>query len=235
MSCSKTTVRAAALLALVGATGLSACAYNADPGATLRAQQLLPTEQYGIKVTSHPQQIALGLHASGLTATQEAALGQFVSEWRSDGGGAVTLRTPTDGPDPQVARRMQDQAAAYLVKLGVPMERLVVTGYASQRAPGAPLLASYDHFEATGPNCSGGWSSLGPSNANTPYGHFGCAVTANIAVQVANPRDFLAPAVETPADDGRREVVLDKYRQGQVTSTAKDTQANGTVSDAAKQ
>jgi pilus assembly protein CpaD len=235
MSCSKTAARGAALLALVGAAGLSACAYDPNPARTLHAQELVPTEQYGIKVTSHPQQIALGLHAGGLSATQEAALGQFVSEWRSDGGGAVTLRAPTDGPDPRAARRMQDEAVAYLVKLGVPAERLVVAGYASQRAPGAPLLASYDHFEAIGPNCSGGWGSLGPTNANTPYDHFGCAVTANIAAQVANPRDFLAPAVETPADNGRRQVVMDKYRQGQVTSSSKDTQANGTVSDAAKQ
>ena len=37
---------------------------------------------------------------------------------------------------------------------------------------------------------------------------------------------------ETPADAQRRGTVLDKYRQGQLTSSARDDQATGTVSKA---
>ena len=62
------------------------------------------------------------------------------------------------------------------------------------------------------------------------FDHFGCATTANIAAQVANARDFLAPAVETPADNARRQVVMGKYRLGIPTSSAKDDQADGKVS-----
>ena len=36
----------------------------------------------------------------------------------------------------------------------------------------------------------------------------------------------------TPADGLRRATVLDKYRQGQVTSSERDKQAAGTVSNA---
>jgi pilus assembly protein CpaD len=57
-------------------------------------------------------------------------------------------------------------------------------------------------------------------------------VTANLAAQVANPEDLLGPRDETPIDSGRRATVLDKYRKGEVTSSAKDEQSNGVVSKA---
>ena len=231
MSCSNMNARAASLAAiLIAAAGLQACASDPHAADAAKAKVLLPTEQFAVQVTNHPEQIALGLHSAGLSATQQAALGQFVSEWRDDGGGLVTVRAPTDGADSAAAARMQGEAVAYLVKLGVPRERLAVTGYVSNRAPGAPLLASYEKFEAQGPNCSGGWGNLTSTGSNKVYDHFGCAVTANIAAQIANPRDLLAPAAITPADNSRRAVVLGKYRQGQLTSSAKDDQADGKVS-----
>ena len=210
---------------LILAAALAGCA-SAPTGPVA----LTPTEQYRIQVSSHPEQIALGLHREGLSTAQKAALGQFVSQWREDGGGVVTLRTPVDGGDPGTASRMNLQVRAYLVGLGVPAERLQVVGYSTNRAPGAPLLASYDRFEAIGPNCSGGWSDLTSTGQNRVFDHFGCATTANIAAQVANARDFLAPAVETPADNARRQVVMGKYRLGIPTSSAKDDQADGKVS-----
>jgi pilus assembly protein CpaD len=57
-------------------------------------------------------------------------------------------------------------------------------------------------------------------------------VTANIAAQVANPEDLLGPRPETPIDSGRRATVLDKYRKGEVTASAKDEQSNGIISKA---
>jgi pilus assembly protein CpaD len=231
MSCSRTMGRAALLTLALGASlALQACAGDPHASEMARNRQLLPTEQYGITVTTEPEQIALGLHPSGLSATQEAALGQFVSRWRANGGGRVSLRAPVGG-DAALSRRMEDAAGEYMVKLGVPREQLAILGYAPQVPGPAPLLVSYDRFEAQGPNCSGGWNNLTSTFSNRSSNHFGCAVTANIAAQVANPRDFLAPAVETPADNSRRAVVLGKYRAGQLTSSAKDDQANGKVSE----
>ena len=227
MSCSKAMIRGPALAAvLAAAAALAGCAADTNP----QTLSLTPTEHYGVSVTSHPEQIALGLHPAGLSVTQKAALGEFVSRWRDNGGGTVSLRAPFDSAEPGLARRMQNEASAYLVQLGVPGERVQVGGYVSHRAPGAPLLASYDRFEAQGPNCSGGWSDLTSTGHNSTFGHFGCAVTANFAAQLANPRDLVEPAVVTPADNTRRAVVLGKYRKGEVTSSARDDQASGVVS-----
>ncbi len=219
-------MRAGLAVALLTATSVVAGCASKPTGPVA----LTPTEHFGVQVTSHPEQIALGLHRDGLSTNQQAALSQFVSQWREDGGGVVTLRLPIDAADPAAAARVQRETKTYLVQLGIPAERLQTAGYTSNRAPGAPLLASYDRFEAVGPNCSSGWSNLAHDYQNRAFDHFGCSVTANTAAQVANARDFLAPAVETPADNPRRQVVLGKYRLGVQTSSAKDDQADGKVS-----
>jgi pilus assembly protein CpaD len=51
-----------------------------------------------------------------------------------------------------------------------------------------------------------------------------------MAEQVADPRDLAAPAASQGSDALRRQYQLDKYRQGQVTSSSKDSQASGQVS-----
>ncbi len=227
MSFNKAMMRDGALwAALAAGLALSGCAADTNP----QNLSLTPTEHYGIAVTSHPEQIALGLHASGLSTAQMAALGQFVSRWRDDGGGTVSVRAPLAIGDAATGRRMQTQTAAYLTKLGVPQERVQMAGYDARQASGAPLLASYERFSSQGPNCSGGWSDLTATGHNSTFSHFGCAVTANIAAQLADPRDLIAPAVMTAADGPRRATVLKKYRDGDVTSSAKDDQADGKVS-----
>lgn len=223
----KNAMTGGALAAILAAgLALSGCAADSNP----QTLALTPTEHFGIAVTSHPEQIALGLHTGGMSANQQAALAQFVSRWRDDGGGTVSVRAPADAADPATAQRMQAQASGYLAKLGVPPVKLQVSGYTAHRAPGAPLLISYERFSAQGPNCSGGWADLAANDHNSTFSHFGCAVTANIAAQVANPRDLIAPSVTTAADNSRRAIVLDKYRKGDVTASAKDDQADGKVS-----
>lgn len=214
----------AVVAASLAAAALGGCQTGLNPNGPSRPDPVTPTEQFAVKVTSAPEHIALAVHPDGLSANQKAALSDFVSRWRSDGGGAVTLAEPAG----LVAARESAATAAYVVQLGVPREQVQrVAGPA-----GAPVALSYARFEARGANCAAAWDDLTATGFNRPYSHFGCAVTANIAAQVANPRDFLAPAVETPADDNRREVVLSKYRHGDITASAKDDQASGKVSDA---
>jgi pilus assembly protein CpaD len=83
----------------------------------------------------------------------------------------------------------------------------------------------------TTPNC-GAWGDMTRTFNNGAYANLGCAVTSNMAAQVANPADLLGARDMDPADPARRATVFDKYRKGEVTSTAKDSQASGAVSQA---
>ena len=220
-------------LAVLGcAAALAACASTKTPEKPPAPTALLPTEQFPIKVTDAPERMALAVHPQGLSANQNAALSEFVSRWRSDGGGVMTVSAPSvsAGHPQAMLNRVAAATAAAVIKLGVPAERVQTAVYAVQGGD-APVVIAYQRFQAVGPDCSGPWDDLTATGKNKPYAHFGCSVTANIAAQVANPRDFLAPAVVTPADDVRRETVLGKYRAGEPTSSAADQQASGKVSD----
>ncbi|WP_158912905.1 CpaD family pilus assembly protein [Caulobacter sp. S45] len=218
------------------AAGLDGCATKRDAILADQPPAVTPTEQYALKVTTAPEQIAIGLHAEGLSPNQQSALAQFVSEWRDNGGGDVVVRTPSDAPAILLTKKIADQISAYLQHLGVPSDHVQASAYvAGPDATQAPVLVSYDRFEATGPRCANRWDSLMAHFDNQAYAAFGCSVTANMGAQIANPRDLIAPAVVTPADNSRRAVVLGKYRNGLVTSTTSDDQASGKVSAATSQ
>jgi pilus assembly protein CpaD len=105
-----------------------------------------------------------------------------------------------------------------------------IEGYDANGDGKAPLRVSFLSYHAVGPQCGASWSDISKEASNEPYPEFGCAVTANLAAQVADPADLLHPRASDPPDALRRADVLNKYRQAQVTSTPKDPQADGTFS-----
>ncbi len=217
-------------LCAIGLATLAACA-SAGPKTP---PPLLPTEHFAAKAEEVPDQVALAIHAEGLSAHQQAALSDFVARWREANGGVVLIKTPADAVDAEQAKSMAYAVQTQLQVLGVPSERLQLASYPSGDGRG-PVLASFQRLTAVGPDCSGGWDNLTSTMGNEPYKHFGCALTANLAAQIADPRDLVSPPRLAPADNTRRQVVLGKYREGKPTASDKDDQASGTVSDAVKQ
>jgi pilus assembly protein CpaD len=227
--CTRWVGMAICALALIG---LSACATNAPAG--FQKAAVTPTEHYAAHVEETPDQMALGVHPDGLSPTQREALADFVARWREAGSGTVVLKAPADGPNADTARAMLYAVQSHLQTLGVPAERIRLAAYPASD-PHAPVLASFLHATVVVPDCSGGWDNLTSTNSNEPYSHFGCAVTADIAAQLADPRDLATPPGLAAGDNTRREVVLGKYREGKTTASEKDDQASGAVSSVAKQ
>jgi pilus assembly protein CpaD len=222
----KAALRASGAAVLV-LTALTACA--PESGTKPKLALNTPTEQFSAQVDEAPDQVALAPHADGLSMKQQAAVVALVSRWRtSPGAGDFAVQAPA--ADRQTAARTSAEVVAALRNLGVPEQRIRIGDY--DAPPGAPVLASYRRLEAQVGNCRDHWDNLTSTKKNDPSSNFGCSVTANFAAMVADPRDILAPAAVEPGDGGRRDVVLGKYRSGQNTSTALDTQANGAVSKA---
>jgi pilus assembly protein CpaD len=217
-------------LALCGLAmaALAGCAASAPKPATP-----LPTEHFAVKVEEAPDQVALAVHTQGISANQQTALADFVARWREAGSGLVVLKTPADAADADAAKSMTYAVQAQLQGMGVPADRIELAAY-NAGGPKGPVLAVFRHLVAEGPDCSGGWDNLTSTMDNEPYKHFGCALTANLAAQVADPRDLVAPSGLSPADNTRRQQVLAKYREGKLTASEKDDQASGTVSSAVK-
>lgn len=220
---------------LLAGLAVSAAACATTPAKTAAADKpiaLTPTQQYSITVTQSPDEILLAAHAAGLSVRQTAALDDLISRWRDVGGKAFTVKSPT-GEGGEAARTIT-MVQQYLEAQGVATSLIHYANYDPAQHPGAPVVVvGFTRYQAEGPRCGRDWKDFTHTATNEVNSNFGCAVTANTAAMIANPTDLVEPRTMTDADVGRREVVLGKFRQGQVTSSTKDDQAAGAISTVA--
>jgi len=223
-------MRASLWLAGLGLLALGACATTSpDKKAAADPPPITPSERYAIQVDPSPMELKLGVHEAGLSQTQADALHDFVSRWMQTNHAPITIKAPEHGPAQAAVYRTVAGARDFLVAQGVDPASVRIVSYDAGEAD-APVVVGFIRYHARGPQCGRAWSDISKDYDNTGYVEFGCAVTANIAAQIAEPADLLHPRDFDPPDAQRREVVLDKYRQGANTSTSKDSQANGAIS-----
>ena len=217
------------LSALAGAALLSACATDSKSAKGLD-EAITPTEQFPLKADETPGQIRLAAHPTGLSPAQRAAVEAMADRWLQDGGGVVTIRVPTTGVDPRAADVTSGETAELLQAAGVPGEKIRRIGYDASGDGVAPIVVAYTTYQAEIPRCGLKWGNLSSNGKNKPMDNFGCAVSANMAAQIADPADIAGPRSSDPTDAGRRTTVIDKYRQGQPTGGAVEAGSSGTLS-----
>lgn len=215
------------------AAALSACASTpwSPPEPTRAEAARTPTELWTAEVKPQAAEIYLAVHAQGLSPTQQDALAGFAGEWRLGGRGPITLRAPVGGPDAAMVSRATEGARATLASYGAEVR---VQGYEAGGDVRAPLIVGRESYAVSIPTCGQQWDNISRSATNQVQSQFGCSVTANMAAQVANPADLLGPSAIDPVDAQRRDVMLGKYRRGEVTASASDSQARGAVSQVVK-
>ena len=212
---------------------LTGCAATPAPSVAAAPAPKTPFDQYPIAVDQTPERVAVSVHATGLSAAQRAALAELVRRWREAGGEEpVTVEAPLNSREPVDPRAAAAGVSRALVAYGLPASVLRAASYDAAGEAGAPVVARFARYTAQIPDCTRGWDNLVSTLKNRVSTHFGCAGAANLAAQVADARDLVRPADSAPADSARRAAVLEKYRQGVVTSSAKDAQAAGVVSSA---
>jgi pilus assembly protein CpaD len=222
---SSSLVLAAALLAATALTGCATTRTDPEPSVART-----PTEQFAPQVDNHVEGIQLAVHGGDLSKAQVDSLWGLVSTWRDSGAGQIQIETPQGPMAADMAQKIQDALQGY----GIRRDQYHMSFYASD-GPGGVVRVSYKRYVASLARCGDAFSDFTKTANNAPESNFGCAITANIAAMVANPTDLASQRPMDPIDAGRRQVVLDKYRAGQATSSIKDDQADGTVSSIAKQ
>jgi len=221
------TARSIAPLALAAA--LAACATPKAPFDGPRAG-LTSLDQYPLKTEQHPDEVRLAAHFEGLSGPQRQALIAFHQRWTEANGGPVTIRMPVTAGDADAAAITGEASRQLLLQLGVPSDKIVRAGYDPDEPGPAPVIVAFAVAEAVVPTCGRAWDNLTATRNNTASINFGCAVAANMAAQIADAADIDHPRAEDPSDAVRRGAVLTKYRAGETTSTAKDTQASASTS-----
>lgn len=205
------------LLLTAAATVVGACAGGPADGGGV--QPLTPTSRYTLQVEPGLDRIALAVHETGVSPNQQDALAQLVSRFTVEGAPAIVVEAPA-GEDP-VSAEMAWKVRQALVAAGAPEARVQVVSY-SAPDPRAPVLAGFETIRAVVPQCGTQWGSLTRTANNAGHVNFGCAVTANLAAQIANPRDIVQPRDMTATSAGRRSVVFDNYRNGRATAAAQE-------------
>ena len=212
---------------LAAALVLSSCA--AATTGQMNVAPVTPLSQYVLQVEPGMDRIALAVHEQGLSANQHDALRSLVSRFGAEQASVLRIEAPT-GNDPVTSAQayaMRDAVQA----MGVPGQMIQVVGYDAPD-PRAPVLAGFEVLRAHIPDCSAEPRNLSSRYSNMPTGGFGCAVTANMAAQIADPRDIRGPRTFQPADSGRAAVVFSLYRQGEQTAAEQETLVAGRISRA---
>jgi pilus assembly protein CpaD len=174
-------------------------------------------ERHPIMISEEPEvfEIRVGMNGPALSPAIEAALRDYVVEYRVHGTGSMTIQVPTASAN-EIAAASTGRAVHYaLVRAGVPHGRIQVAPYhVGDHSQVASVRVSYLRVKAVAPRC-GVWPEKVPSRFDNAQLHnFGCATQQNLAAMVANPADLVRPQPTTPASGTRRANVINDYGEG---------------------
>jgi pilus assembly protein CpaD len=223
-------VRIITLFGLTLALSLAGCVSSKDNKLAMQART--PSELYPMKTERRPEQVLLAVHGDGLSPAQVEAVSGLAAKWRDGGGETIQISGPHGAVDSYAVYKTMQAVRDRLTALGVPDASISQRSYDAGADAKAPLMVEFTRYEAVLPACGKSWENLTSTENNAVQSNFGCAVSANMAAQIANPGDIAAPRASDPTDAGRRVTVMEAYRKGQMTSAVADDKANGAVSKA---
>ncbi len=219
----KTVLRVASIGAVVLA---GSCTAPINDGKGLMAD---PAVNNPIMVEPHFTSIKLSFSSAeaGLLPDDSDKLDAFVADFLSRGSGSISISAP-QGPD---STAIVTYFGNRLYNMGVPRSKILV---GTHDGPEARVEIGFIAYSASTRPC-GDWSENAANTAsNRTAANFGCAVQANIAAQVADPRDLIEMRPTDPADATRRTAVIDAYEKGKPTASEKTKDQSGAVSEVSK-
>ena len=154
--------------------------------------------------------------------TRETVLG-FLAKYRVESEGVIQISRPVGAANAGTAANAAGEIAELFDLAGVPHGKIVRSTYKVQGDAIAPVRLAYTAVRSTVANC-GEWPedvlAKATTHDNRNYHNFGCATQNNLAAQIANPTDLLHPREASPVDAGRRNQIINDYReQGNSTTS----------------
>ncbi len=214
------------------ATGLAGCEVHKDRA--VKVGKLLITNPKG----NHPIRVSkqiIKMHIPvrrgdyGLNAEKKMELGNFVDKYRREGEGRLILSAPAGQPNEVAAFNVLNDVRDTMKSHNIVRQMVKLTPYTPSGDPEAPIIVSYLGYKAVGPKCGALTRDASADTANLPYEQLSCAVQANMAAMVANPKDFIKARDMTPRSGERRDQLWDKYVSGDSTVTKKSSDQRKTL------
>lgn len=138
----------------------------------------------------------------------------FYSKFRQSGAKNLRVMLPAGSHNESAARKVAHDVIAHMKKLGLKRSQVTLSRYhASNHGDAATVRLSYSAITADVASECGKWNEdLSETSENQNYGNYGCATQNNLAKMIANPADLLGPRGETEIDAGRRDNVINDWR-----------------------
>tara|TARA_R110002020_G_scaffold285595_2_gene501130 strand:- start:12157 stop:12858 length:702 start_codon:yes stop_codon:yes gene_type:complete len=149
-----------------------------------------------------------------LTISMRETVRGAANNYRSSASGVIRIMVPVGSANAGAASVLSSQVADVLRKEGIPGDRILSSPYhVSSPNDAAPIRIAFMAITASTNEC-GRWPEdvLANSTENKHYANFGCATQNNLAAQIANPGDLIAPRGMTSIDAERRSAVIETYR-----------------------
>lgn len=201
------------LFAALALLGLAACSDAppkpmADYDAHQRFQNAVEKREAFATFTPAPD--------GSLSATDLTALADLAREHDRRGAGPVAISVAYDG-NPAAARAFAAEIVSALGATGA--DEAAVT-FAVQPGAAKPAAdVSVPVWVAKVPDCGQWPDRINPDFSGQNTANFGCAVTRNIGLMVANPADLERARDASGRSGTRSEDVLTKYGTGKPTSS----------------
>ena len=189
-------------------------------------------QRYPVGVSRHEAVAEIAAPAPGepLPAADLGRLDQLGREHIRRGAGPVAV---TVGAGPGQAA--QAAAAAFgrqvAAALSLPEGEVAVALAAPGGPPPGTARVSVPVWVSDPPDCGPRTRPVTPDYANGDLPPFGCAIQRNLGLMIQDPADLDRMRDATGRDGSRSADVLDKYRRGVPTSSAKEEASGSTASD----
>ncbi|MBC7767886.1 MAG: CpaD family pilus assembly protein [Phycisphaerales bacterium] len=216
---------------LFGVSALAACASVPTPEGPPVSSS---ADRHRIEVTESAERIEIPVAAGdvALSPGARATLRALAGNYLRYGHGALVLSTPSGGANGDAASVLAHEARMSLVDAGVSYAAVAGSTYDGTGAE-APIVVSFARYEAHAPECAPIWEQdLAHQSNNQAWESFGCATNANLAAMIEDPADLLRPRGADPRDSGRRDTVMQAYRDGEPTHAERTTDERVTISNA---
>jgi pilus assembly protein CpaD len=184
-------------------------------------------QRHPIVINEGPRTVELfiGEKRGSLNGQQRAQVLAFAGEWHRESTGGIRIDLPEGTSNATAAASAAQEARSILAAAGVPPASIALRRVRpANLGKLATLRLEYPRMAADAGPCGLWPHDLGATwdlehYENREYWNFGCAQQRNLAAMVEDPADLVEPRGEVPPYTGRRNTVLDKYRQGQSPAT----------------
>jgi pilus assembly protein CpaD len=177
-------------------------------------------QRHPIVVTEAEQSVDIPVASTDrrLNTAQRDMIRGFAQNYGSRATGPVYLLTPEGSPNSAAARQLRNQVRAELSTRGIASSKIVNSSYVTLSATdAAPIRLTFVGTTAMTSQCGQWPKDMINDFNNQNYYNFGCATQNNLAAQIANPEDLVAPRGMTPIDATRRNAAIQEYRQKTTT------------------